>query len=126
MTGFRYKQAQSVSEDAFAEYSQRLADADRHIKTGDGRGNDFLGWRDIGVRPGGEEHARILAAAKRIFEAELANTGYSMGPHLHLDVVETATDEFIDPLPFFAAAVSDHTAPTAEGIMVFPRRATRG
>ena len=56
MTGFRYKQAQSVSEDVFAKYSQRLAAADRHIKTGDGRGSDFLGWRDIGVRPGGEEH----------------------------------------------------------------------
>ena len=66
MTGFRYKQAQSVSEDVFAKYSQRLADADRHIKTGDGRGSDFLGWRDIGVRPGGEEHDKILAAAKRI------------------------------------------------------------
>lgn len=68
MTGFRYKQAQSVSEDVFAKYSQRLADADRHIKTGDGRGSDFLGWRDIGVRPGGEEHEKILAAAKRIRE----------------------------------------------------------
>lgn len=68
MTGFRYKQAQSVSGDVFAKYSQRLADADRHIKTGDGRGSDFLGWRDIGVRPGGEEHEKILAAAKRIRE----------------------------------------------------------
>lgn len=29
------------------------------------------------------------------------NTGYSFGPHLHLDVMETATGESIDPMPFF-------------------------
>ena len=28
------------------------------------------------------------------------NTGYSFGPHLHLDAVEVKTDEFVDPLPF--------------------------
>ena len=30
------------------------------------------------------------------------NTGYSFGPHLHLDMIETATDEYIDPLPFLS------------------------
>ena len=49
------------------------------------------------------------------------NTGYSFGPHLHLDVVELKTDEFVDPLPFFQHAVKDHTAPSAEGFMVFPQ-----
>ena len=49
------------------------------------------------------------------------NTGYSFGPHLHLDVFETATDEYVDPLPFFADKVKDHTAPRAEGIMLFPQ-----
>lgn len=49
------------------------------------------------------------------------NTGYSFGPHLHLDVVEVKTDEFVDPLPFFRHAVKDHTAPTAEGFIVFPQ-----
>lgn len=49
------------------------------------------------------------------------NTGYSFGPHLHLDVVEVETDEFVDPLPFFQHTVKDHTAPTAEGFMVFPQ-----
>ena len=29
------------------------------------------------------------------------NTGYSFGPHLHLDVFEADTDDYIDPLPFF-------------------------
>ena len=50
------------------------------------------------------------------------NTGYSFGPHLHLDAIEIKTDEFVDPLPFFRNAVKDHTAPTAEGFMVFPQK----
>ena len=50
------------------------------------------------------------------------NTGYSFGPHLHLDVIETATDDYVDPLPFFAGQVKDHTAPRAQGIMLFPQR----
>lgn len=29
------------------------------------------------------------------------NTGYSFGPHLHLDMIESATGDYIDPLPFF-------------------------
>ncbi len=49
------------------------------------------------------------------------NTGYSFGPHLHLDVIETATDDYVDPLPFFAGQVKDHTAPRAQGIMLFPQ-----
>lgn len=49
------------------------------------------------------------------------NTGYSFGPHLYLDMIETATDEYIDPLPFFMNKVKDKTAPRAEGIMLFPQ-----
>lgn len=49
------------------------------------------------------------------------NTGYSFGPHLHLDVIETATDEYVDPLPFFMDRVKDQTAPRAIGIMLFPQ-----
>ncbi len=49
------------------------------------------------------------------------NTGYSFGPHLHLDMLETATDEYIDPLPFFMNKVKDTTAPRAESIMLFPQ-----
>lgn len=49
------------------------------------------------------------------------NTGYSFGPHLHLDMIETETDEYIDPLPFFKDKVKDRTAPRAEGIMLFPQ-----
>ena len=50
------------------------------------------------------------------------NTGYSFGPHLHLDVIEQATGESVDPLPFFRTHVRDHTPPRALGIMLFPRR----
>ena len=28
------------------------------------------------------------------------NTGYSFGPHLHLDVFETESGDYIDPMPF--------------------------
>lgn len=49
------------------------------------------------------------------------NTGYSFGPHLHLDMFETATGDYIDPLPFFRDKVNDRTAPRAEGIMLFPQ-----
>lgn len=48
------------------------------------------------------------------------NTGYSFGPHLHLDVFETATGDYIDPTPFFLNRIKDNTAPRAEGIMLFP------
>ena len=50
------------------------------------------------------------------------NTGYSFGPHLHLDVIEDSTGDSVDPLPFFRSYVKDHTAPRAQGIMLFPRR----
>lgn len=49
------------------------------------------------------------------------NTGYSFGPHLHLDLIETATDEYVDPLPFFKKQVNDHTAPKVHGLLLFPQ-----
>lgn len=49
------------------------------------------------------------------------NTGYSFGPHLHLDVFETATGDYVDPMPFFKLKIKDKTAPRAEGIMLFPQ-----
>lgn len=49
------------------------------------------------------------------------NTGYSFGPHLHLDVIETSTGEQVDPLPLFKGVVKDHTAPRVKGYMLFPQ-----
>lgn len=48
------------------------------------------------------------------------NTGYSFGPHLHLDVMELSTGESVDPLPFFKDQVADHTPPRAQSFMLFP------
>ena len=49
------------------------------------------------------------------------NTGYSMGPHLHLDLIEDATGDRLDPLPFFSKYIKDNRAPLAEAIMIFPQ-----
>lgn len=49
------------------------------------------------------------------------NTGYSFGPHLHLDVFETESGESIDPMPFFKTKIKDTRAPKADGIMLFPQ-----
>lgn len=51
------------------------------------------------------------------------NTGYSFGPHLHLDMFEADTDDYIDPLPFFKKKVKDNTAPRAEVLCSFHSRA---
>lgn len=49
------------------------------------------------------------------------NTGYSFGPHLHLDVLETESGDYVDPMPFFLSKVKDTRPPKAESIMLFPQ-----
>ena len=49
------------------------------------------------------------------------NTGYSFGPHLHLDLFETESGDYVDPMPFFASKIKDTRAPKASGLMVFPQ-----
>ncbi len=49
------------------------------------------------------------------------NRGYSFGPHLHLEVKETATGDFIDPIPLFGKYIVDTTAPKAESFMIMPK-----
>lgn len=49
------------------------------------------------------------------------NTGYSFGPHLHMDLFETATGDYVDPMPFFMTKIKDTRAPRADGIMLFPQ-----
>lgn len=49
------------------------------------------------------------------------NTGYSFGPHLHLDVFEDSTGDYVDPLPFFKKHLKDTRAPQAMGFMLFPQ-----
>lgn len=60
----------------------------------------------------------VVKAGQEI--ARSGNTGYSMGPHLHLDVFN-ADGEYIDPLPFFMDKVKDNVAPRIEGFMIFPQ-----
>ena len=52
-----------------------------------------------------------VKAGQRI--ALSGNTGYSFGPHLHLDVFETETGDYIDPMPFFKKNLKDTRAPKA-------------
>ncbi|MDR0891479.1 MAG: M23 family metallopeptidase [Mediterranea sp.] len=49
------------------------------------------------------------------------NTGYSFGPHLHLDVLETATGDYVDPMPFFRTNIKDTRAPKADGFLLFAK-----
>ena len=49
------------------------------------------------------------------------NTGFSFGPHLHLDVIESATGKSVDPMPMFASELKDTMAPKAFGFRLFPQ-----
>lgn len=49
------------------------------------------------------------------------NTGYSFGPHLHLEVMDNTTREYLDPLSFFAKSVKDNIPPKVEGFMIMPK-----
>ena len=71
---------------------------------------------EMELRPAPEEYP--VKAGQPI--ARSGNTGYSLGPHLHLDLFN-AEDEYVDPLPFFLDKVKDHTAPKPEGFMLFPQ-----
>lgn len=49
------------------------------------------------------------------------NTGYSFGPHLHLDMFEDETGDYIDPLSFFKKQLKDTRSPQVQGFMLFPQ-----
>ena len=51
--------------------------------------------------------------------AYAGNTGYSFGPHLHMEIRITDTNEPIDPLPFYKDKIADHIAPQATHIMIY-------
>ncbi len=48
------------------------------------------------------------------------NTGFSGGPHLHMDMYRTASKEYIDPLPFLKPYIKDHRKPQAVSLQIFP------
>ena len=51
--------------------------------------------------------------------AYAGNTGYSFGPHLHMEIRTTETNEPIDPLPFYKHLIADNIPPRATHIMVY-------
>lgn len=44
--------------------------------------------------------------------------GYSFGPHLHLEMIETETGDYVDPLPYFAHYIKDTTPPRVIDVKV--------
>lgn len=49
------------------------------------------------------------------------NMGYSFGPHLHLEMYETGSGDYVDPILFFANQLKDTTAPKATNIILCPQ-----
>ena len=47
------------------------------------------------------------------------NSGGSLGPHLHLEVRDTKTDDPLNPLEYLEKEVADHRAPTVYGIKAY-------
>ncbi|MCM1333018.1 MAG: M23 family metallopeptidase [Bacteroides sp.] len=47
------------------------------------------------------------------------NSGSSGGPHLHMDVRDTATGETIDPLPYYRDHIKDAVAPEIRSIALY-------
>lgn len=50
------------------------------------------------------------------------NTGASSGPHLHFELHNTATDELVDPMPYFMHLLKDTIAPHGNALMFYPQR----
>lgn len=73
-------------------------------------------WQ-VDITPEPDEYP--VTAGQQI--ARSGNTGYSFGPHLHLDVFENETDDSVDPLPFFKNKIKDSRPPVAFGFMLFPQ-----
>ena len=52
--------------------------------------------------------------------ARSGNSGSSGGPHLHMDVRETATENPLDPMPYFKKYIKDNVAPSVRSIALYP------
>jgi murein DD-endopeptidase MepM/ murein hydrolase activator NlpD len=57
---------------------------------------------------------------KRQIIASSGNTGSSAGPHLHLEIRNTATGMLYDPLEYYKELVKDTRPPRIEGFMIYP------
>lgn len=48
------------------------------------------------------------------------NTGGSGGPHVHLEIRDTKSEELLDPLKYFKKYISDNVSPEVRGIAAYP------
>lgn len=48
------------------------------------------------------------------------NAGSSGGPHLHMDVRDTATGDALDPMPYFRDRIADDVAPQMRQLALYP------
>ncbi|MDL2223710.1 M23 family metallopeptidase [Bacteroidales bacterium OttesenSCG-928-M06] len=62
-----------------------------------------------------------LPVAKGEKIAYSGNTGGSGGPHVHFEIRETASEEPLDPLPYFRNKIKDTRPPEIKGLMIFPQ-----
>lgn len=71
---------------------------------------------DIYPEPG------LLTYKKGEVIALSGNEGASAGPHLHMELRRTATNEYMDPLPYFRHFIKDTTSPRAKEIVLYPMK----
>ena len=64
----------------------------------------------------------LLHFKKGAVIAYSGNEGSSGGPHLHLEIRRTATNEYLNPLPYFKHLIRDTKSPVASSIYVYPVR----
>ena len=63
----------------------------------------------------------LFRVARGEVVAHSGNTGSSGGPHLHLELRRTVTNELLDPLPFYRDRLRDTRRPLARGLRIYAR-----
>lgn len=63
-----------------------------------------------------------IPVAKGEVIAVSGNAGSSGGPHLHMDVRDTATGDALDPMPYFKDRITDKAAPEVRQVALYPKR----
>ena len=71
-------------------------------------------YADVRLRPTDfpVAHGQVIAVS--------GNTGASLAPHLHLELHDTRTWSFLDPLAYLKPFVADSTPPIAHAFMAYP------
>lgn len=58
------------------------------------------------------------------FIASSGNEGMSFGPHLHFEIRNSQTNEYVNPLIFYKDIIADKRAPVAQLIAIYPEKGT--